>query len=206
MSLLVDMKNFISTGLRYEGAYLIRGEPGTGKTTFCLTAASEWEKEKKKVIFSTKHAKDEIEEKIKNYGEMKNVKVITINPLETRNLTMISHKIADEMEKMSKGDLIIIDSLSSFLLSNEAKQVAKFIQTQVARVRAKEITMLMTVEEGVNEKQVIDLVSYFTDAIFELKVEENKRLFRVYMCKFDSNKLTWNQYKVTNKGFKFLNN
>ena len=203
MNLLSDLKKFIKTGLNYEGAYILRGEPGTGKSTFCLTAVSEWSKKSKKVILTTNLTEQEIREKLNKYGRANNLKIITMNTSENKNLTMISHEISEELNRMKKGDLFVIDSISSFLLTNEPKQVAKFLQTQVARTRAKEATLLITIEEGMNEKEVIDLISYFTDAIFELKIENEKRLFRIYSCKFDTNKLTWEEYRITDKGFQF---
>lgn len=203
MSLLIDLKSFIKTGLHHEGAYVIKGEPGTGKSTFCLTAISEWSEKNKKVILTTNLTEQEIKEKLKKYGAKNNFKIMAMNTSENKNLTMLSHDINEELSKMKKGDLFVIDSISSFLLTNESKQVAKFLQTQVARTRAKEVTLLITVEENMNEKQVINLITYFTDAIFELKTNEEKRLFRVYSCKFDSNDLKWKEYQITNKGFEF---
>ncbi len=202
MPVLEDMKKFIKTGLAYEGAYMIKGEPGTGKTTFCLTAFSEWNSNRK-VILTTNLTEKEIKEKLKKYKCKGDYKIITYKSPNEQNLTMISHKINEEMNKMKKGDLIIIDSISSFLLNNEPKQVAKFLQTQVARVRAKGVTLIVTIEEGLNEKQVINLISYFTDAIFELKIEGEKRLFRVYACKFEKNDLDWKEYYISDEGFKF---
>jgi circadian clock protein KaiC len=218
MGLLEDFEKIIQGGFKENTIYLLRGPPGSGKTVFTLTLLKELlDKGSRCVYLTTELTPEELKTHAKrgfglDFGTYEKAGKLRLidgcswklgkrnhGIVDVSDLSFFSHTLSEILLEFGDHFFVVFDSLTSLLLYNETTAVAKFMQVQVARWRAAGISALVIIEEGVNDEQTVQLLSYFVDGIFETRLEAKdglERRFRVLSLKTGAHRTDWIPFAI----------
>jgi KaiC/GvpD/RAD55 family RecA-like ATPase len=209
---------------------LLIGPPGAGKHEFCVDISQYYLKKGENVIFlTTERAPEDIEKKGRDMGgdiskfsanlyyldcyswslghtpqptstEKHNIIRIT-NP---ENLNEIIVKIEKIMSIIGGKSRLILHSFSPLFLHNEDKEVIKFMQLLVRRMRQNESFVLAAIQEGVHSPSIVNTLKYLMDGVLQMRFYEGEKLerqIRVHHLKDITADSGWKPFTISNKGF-----
>lgn len=175
---------------------LLKGEKGSGKTTFIKTLINDLLNRGVTCMFIFTETKPEeliisVEREFKwdwkRYINESRLYIIngcvySIDAeIDSRNLNRISYffeKIPDSV------DTLFFDSLTNILLENDLRSVINFIQKQEEKLNSKKITSFFSVETGIFDDKTYNGLAYCFQNIMEFKIKEEndnlKKYFRVF--------------------------
>jgi KaiC/GvpD/RAD55 family RecA-like ATPase len=211
---------------------LLMGPPGVGKQYFCMDLAHYYLKKGEKVVFlTTENSPEEIEktaaeiglnltedkdslyyldcyswslrQTTPSTGGRRNVIRIT-NP---ESLNEIIVKLERAMGIIGGRVRMIAHSLSPFFLHNEEKDVIKFMQLLVSRLKEKNSFLLTALQEGVHSPSTVNTLRYLMDGTLEMRFHEGERLerhIRTHHLKDLPTDTRWMSFSVDKSGFKIL--
>ncbi len=183
---------------------MIIGPPGVGKHDVCIKLAREFLDDGKLVVFvTTERSPDDIFDRL---GESDNLYIIDVyswsiwdkytwlageNVLFVRspeNLEEILTKIEEVIFKTRRKPIkIIFDSLSPLFLYNDKQRVVKFFQILTAKVKNEYGFILYTLQEGVHEPSLINMLLAIVDGYIQMRFLETeteiKRQLRIHHLK-----------------------
>ncbi len=205
---------------------MIIGPPGVGKHEVCIKLAKEFLEDKKLVVFvTTERSPDDIFDRL---GENDNLYIVDVyswsiwdkytwlageNVLFVRspeNLEEILTKIEEVIFKTRRKPIkIIFDSLSPLFLYNDKQRVVKFFQILTAKVKNEYGFILYTLQEGVHEPSLINMLLAIVDGYIQMRFLETeteiKRQLRIHHLKGVSGySHEWKDLVVTEEGIKIL--
>ncbi|MCW1297974.1 MAG: hypothetical protein OH354_01545 [Candidatus Parvarchaeota archaeon] len=219
---LNDLNKLIQGGFK-EDIYLLRGPSGSGKSSFCLSLMKDFlDKGKKCVYVCTEDSPEEIKEIVKrefnwNLSEYEKNNLLYFicaeakkhgeeNVVDIRNLNELSILISEKISEIGKF-YFFFDTLSTSIIYNGAEQTLKFIQDQIEKFEENKICAFFLLET-IHPKEVIDMLSYFFDGVFEFKISDESegvsRFFRILYIKGFFHETSWFEFKLTKEGIKFI--
>ena len=182
---------------------LLTGPPGVGKQYFSIDMAYHYlKKGEKVVILTTENSPDEIGKRAADIGldlssfkdslyyldsyswslrqspaEKRSVKnVVRISSPESLNEIIV--KVERIMGMFGGKIRLIVHSLSPLFLHNDDKDVIKFLQLLVTRVKEDESFILAALQEGVHSPSTVNTLRYLMDGALEMRFNEAEQLVR----------------------------
>jgi len=182
---------------------LLTGPPGVGKQYFSIDMAYHYlKKGEKVVILTTENSPDEIGKRAADIGldlssfkdslyyldsyswslrqspaEKRSVKnVVRISSPESLNEIIV--KVERIMGMFGGKIRLIVHSLSPLFLHNDDKDVIKFLQLLVTRVKEDESFILAALQEGVHSPSTVNTLRYLMDGALEMRFNEGEQLVR----------------------------
>ncbi len=183
---------------------MIIGPPGVGKHDVCIKLTKEFLDDGKLVVFvTTERSPDDIFDRL---GENENLYIVDVyswsiwdkytwlageNVLFVRspeNLEEILTKIEEVVFKTRRKPIkIIFDSLSPLFLYNDKQRVVKFFQILTAKVKNEYGFILYTLQEGVHEPSLINMLLSIVDGYIQMRFLETeteiKKQLRIHHLK-----------------------
>lgn len=234
MGLFSDFERIIEGGLQENTVYLMRGLPGSGKTAFCTTLLKELlEKGKDCVYLTTElsprdfmaHTKHGFGVDFEPY--VKKGKLLFLDActwkigksgpgvINISDLTALGHELSmllvDVCDKKKERFFLFFDSITSLIIYSPPEIVVKFLQALATRMRETcegGIPGVFTVETGIHDDKIINMMSFFMDGIFETRVVpvdgDIARQFCVATLKSAKHETKWLPTKIDKNGFRFL--
>jgi len=157
---------------------LIVGDPGVGKTFFCLIIAKETLMNNGKVIWITtdmspkdvRESMERLECKALDYEKEDKLRFIDCfssrsgeEPIEEKYyvkdpsaLHEVAISINNALNEIKEADLIVCDSLSGLIFDAGASSTLRFMREQIARFRIKNIANIWVLEGGAHEEKTIN--------------------------------------------------
>jgi len=186
------LDEIVDGGYLPERSYLLRGGPGTGKTTFGLHYLTAGIDNDENVLFITlDESKDQIQQDAKTMGfEPRKIDYLDLSPdpdffsdgeeydlYESSDIEWgpITEKI---MEKVGEcdPDRVFIDAITQLRhLSPDIYQFRKQVLSFIRYILSKEATVLIVSEKSGSGEQHADL-QYLCDSVFELRNEDVRSL------------------------------
>jgi KaiC/GvpD/RAD55 family RecA-like ATPase len=184
-----------------HSSMLMIGSPGIGMLEFAVSIAKDWMEQDSMVIFVTVDLlPSDLLEVMTSFGVSKEVLgrnlfiidyhssllgsvdlATNCNGTEIRkvsDLEGIMFNISALAESTQKPVKIVIHSLSTLFLYNQANVVLKFFQISSSRIRSEFGTAFFTVHEGVHDERTVNHLMAIADGVLELKFDEdlNRRM------------------------------
>lgn len=184
-----------------HSSMLMIGSPGIGMLEFAVSIAKDWMEQDSMVIFVTVDLlPSDLLDIMTSFGVSKevlgrnlfvidyhssllgSVDVATnCNGTEIRkvsDLEGIMFNISALAEGTKRPVKIVIHSLSTLFLYNQANVVLKFFQISSSRIRSEFGTAFFTIHEGVHDERTVNHLMAIADGVLELKFDEelNRRM------------------------------
>jgi KaiC/GvpD/RAD55 family RecA-like ATPase len=209
---------------------LLTGPPGVGKQGYSLDLANHYLMSGEKVIFlTTESSPEDIEKRGADIGvdfspytnnlyfvdayswslrqpppsKTSNRNVIKISSPESLNEIIV--KVERIMGIFGDKVRLIIHSLSPFFLHNEDKDVIKFVQLLVTRVKEDDSFVLAAIQEGVHSPSTVNTLNYLMDGAIEMRFHEAESLerqIRAHHLKDLPAATKWRSFTIDKAGFK----
>jgi len=215
-------------GFPENSSILIKGPPGTGKTTFCQQFLYNGLSHSDKGFYITSDASPEdiigmmdgfswniesfIKEKklmfldiyswkVGGSKEKKWKRVIEggLN-LDYINLTLTELMVDLENDHNKRG---VFDSISTLLLYVPSEMVIRFIPIFIAKAKKGGATNLLVLEEGIHDEKTVNTLNFLTDGLIETKIEDGTKFLRITRMKGTSCRGEWFEYDITRNGLQF---
>ena len=208
---------------------ILTGPPGIGKEYYCIDLANYYLSKGENVLYlTTEGSPEEIENRGADIGVdlsaySKNLYYIDCyswslrqgkTAPQKRNIVKISspeslNEIIVKMERImgifGTKVRVITHSLSPFFLHNEDKEVVKFIQLLISRVKEEGSFVLTTLQEGVHSPATTNTLRYLMDGTIEMRFREGESLerqIRAHHLKNVSFDSKWKSFRIDKQGFK----
>lgn len=208
------------------GLYLLIGPPGVGKTTFCAQflwggLMAGWGA----LLLTTDQSPEDVLETAGDFGfdlrrfhaadrlrivdcyswRMGRLSVLRFVVPHPANLTDVSVAIKEASEGL--GSLrFALDSLSSLALEAGHRSCVKFVQVISARIREARGTGVLTLESGVHNDGLINVLGYTLDGVLEMKLEERQggltRFFRIHSMRRARHSTRWVPFWIGDRGIR----
>jgi len=151
------VKSLMKKNLRYDNAWLVRGEPGLGKSSFAAQFAADGLRQKESVLFVALDAPSrDIENRLKQMkikvpAELKSGKLRILDGYEGKDAQLdlsdpevVVHYINEIAHQMEKPLRVIFDSITSFAVLHSPQEFVKIIHRKNRILRHPKITLLDT--------------------------------------------------------------
>ena len=215
------LRPIIKQGLLEGTCISLFGDPGVGKTIFCQSMAKNLLEDDVVVLYVTTdrspqdlrldfrmHEIDvQAKEKERKFAFVDGYSWLTGMSTEVfsaQNLANLSELIITIDKALNCFDdriFVVVDSVSPLPLYNPEIDVTKFMQLLISKIRTKKGLGLFVVQSGVHTKEFCNALSYLSDGVFDLKVEEGhegfKRFFRVRNLRYSNHDTRWFPLSVT---------
>jgi len=225
---IAKLDEIIGGGFPSNCSILIKGPPGTGKTTLCQQFLYSGLKNSEKGFYITSDASPEdIMDKMNSFSWnidsfIKGRKVMFLDiyswrvggakeqawkkvlqgglNIDTLNLTLsdVLNNLANDHQKRG-----VFDSLSSLLLYVSTDMVIKFIPILIAKAKKQGATELLVLEEGVHDDKTVNTLNFLTDGLIETKMDGSAKYMRIPRMRGTSCKGGWIEYDLTDNGLVF---
>lgn len=184
-----------------HSSMLMIGSPGIGMLEFAVSIAKDWMEQDCMVVFVTVDLlPSDLLDIMTSFGLSKEVldrnlfiidyhssllgsvdAATSCKGTEIRkvsDLEGIMFNISALAESTKKPVKIVIHSLSTLFLYNQANVVLKFFQISSSRIRSEFGTAFFTIHEGVHDERTVNHLMAIADGVLELKFDEelNRRM------------------------------
>ncbi len=205
---------------------LLHGPPGVGKFEYSLDLTHYYLENGEKVVYlSTEQSPKEIMERASSMG-MDLAKYVDTSLVfvdcfswsvgrkpengfsisDPTDLEEINSTLEKAVAKLGKPVKIIFHSISPLFLHNPAPEINKAFQVLASKAKMDYGFMLATLQEGVHHPHVVNTLVYLMDGYLQMKFEATKdgfeRKMRVHHLKGMEYDPSWQDYEITEKGFK----
>lgn len=194
---ITGLDEILNGGFLAKRTYLVRGGPGTGKTTLGFHYLISGVKSNEKSIFITlTESKNKLKEDAKNRGfNLKNIKFVDLSPSskfieENRDYNVFPSNEVEQKPlineiikkiKENRPNRVFFDGLTQLrYLSSDSFQFRKQILSLVQFAVNQNITLLISSEASKNSPD--DDLQFMCDGVINLEYTNNKRIF--YVSKF----------------------
>ncbi|MGK7919566.1 MAG: ATPase domain-containing protein [Trichodesmium sp.] len=211
------LNEVLDGGLIAGGAYLIRGGPGTGKTTLGFHFLSTGNNLGEKTLFITL---GESEKQLRKNGSsqnfnLKNINILDLSPTseifaESQNYDIFSpmevekepltKKIIEQLE-IIEPQRVFLDSMTHFrYLINDTYQFHKQILSFLSFIKEKKATFLFTSEASIETPD--DDLQFMVDGIIDLKFTKEERNITVKKFRSSDFRKGSHSMNLTDNGMK----
>jgi circadian clock protein KaiC len=217
----------LSGGFPENSTILLRGSPGTGKSTLCQQFLSKGIKSSQPGIYITLDASpDDILKNMKRFdgieqhlgsrkiifldayswkvggGKEEEWKRVLQGGLDINSLNVMLSDILKRLAEREKRS--VFDSVSTLLLYIPADLVVRFIPILIAKCKQARSTQILILEEGVHDQEIVNTLSYLSDGVIEMKMEGPKRYMRITKMKGISCSHDWLEYEIEDSGLSMV--
>lgn len=199
------LENLLNEGIRF---ILLKGEPGTGKTTLALDLLK---KHGKGAYVTTRVSLEQLQthkpelrnllsRKASSAPETSDHKKLLFEDLRLSSVEDILQAIIEESEKMGPESLIVLDSWDALAKKLDMTERMKVEQSLLAIAEASRAKILF-----VSEEIALGTSDYFVDAVVQLEddVHHGHRLRRLVWKKLRGSEISQRSFLYTLKGGKF---
>jgi KaiC/GvpD/RAD55 family RecA-like ATPase len=222
------LDSIIGGGFPSNSSILIKGPPGTGKTTLCQQFLYNGLENSEKGFYITSDASPEdIMDKMNSFSwntepfiKSKNLMFLDIyswraggakeqswkNVLQGGlNIDALNLSLSDMLNRLANNQQKrgVFDSLSSLLLYVSTDMVIKFIPILIAKAKKRGATELLVLEEGVHDEKTVNTLNFLTDGLIETKMDGGAKSLRISRMRGTSCKGEWIDYELTDDGLSF---
>ncbi len=209
------LDELLQGGVPEKTVLLLLGPPGSGKSTLVTEAACSALDNKRRCIYAiTSDSVHAAKVKMKltgcdvtmyedysrfidcfswRYGKTseRGIKSLT-------DLTGLSVLIKDAVNELGgKNMVLVLDSISDFLLYADPNSVYKLLQIVAGIIKRSENSFgVIVLEEGLHPPEVVNTLSYIVDGVIQMKLEGNKRLLRIQKMAETAHSLDWVEYEI----------
>lgn len=225
---ILRLDEIMGGGFPSNSSILIKGPPGTGKTTLCQQFMYSGLKNSGKGFYITSDASPEdVMDKMNSFSWniesfIKARKLMFLDIYSWRvggakeeswkkvlqgglNMDTLNLTLTDVLSKLSDKDNKrgVFDSLSSLLLYVSTDMVIKFIPILIAKAKKQGATELLVLEEGIHDEKTVNTLNFLTDGLIETKMDGGSKYLRITRMRGSSCKGDWIEYDITDKGLVF---
>lgn len=217
----------LSGGFPENSTILLRGTPGTGKSTLCQQFLSKGFTSSQPGIYITLDTSpDDILKNMKRFngieqhlsakriifldayswkiggGKEEEWKRVLQGGLDINSLNVM---LSDILKKLAeKENRSIFDSVSTLLLYIPPELVVRFIPILIAKCKQAKSTQILILEEGVHDKEIVNTLSYLSDGVIEMKMEGPKRYMKISKMRGASCSRDWIEYNIGDSGLSMV--
>lgn len=222
------LDDMIGGGFPPNSSILIKGPPGTGKTTLCQQFIYSGLKNSAKGFYITSDASPEdVIDKMSAFSWniesfIKTRKLMFLDIYSWRvggsheevwkrvvegglNIDALNLTLTDVLSELSNNHSKrgVFDSLSTLLLYVSTDMVIKFIPILIAKAKKGGVTELLVLEEGVHDEKTVNTLNFLTDGLIETKMEDGAKYMRIPRMRGTKCKGKWVEYEITDNGLVF---
>ena len=217
------LDSLMQGGFPENSTILLRGSPGTGKSTLSQQFITSGLNSKQVGIYITLDTSpDEIISNMKRFGQIdrfvSSSQIIFIDAyswkvgggrseewkkvlqggLDINSLNVLLSEILKKLSEKEKRS--VFDSVSTMLLYIPPELVIRFIPILIAKCKQARSTQVLILEEGVHDSEIVNTLSYLSDGVIEMKMEGPKRYMRITKMKGISCSRDWMEYEIEDSG------
>ena len=209
------LDDLLKGGVPERSVVLVTGPPGSGKSTLGLEMVGNILQRGGGAVYAcTSDTPEGVVNRMRLHGfpaeDNKRLKIIdcfswrygrqsenAIRSLTDLNgLSLMVKSSLSELEGLREA-VLVIDSLSDFLMYAEKNSVYKVLQIISGEVKKKKGRIgLVMLEEGMHEPDVTNTVSYIADGVIQMRTDGTKRLLRILKMTETSHTLEWVEYQI----------
>ena len=217
------LDKIMTGGFPENSTILIRGAPGTGKSTLCQQFITSGLVSKQPGIYITlDNSPEEVIKNMNRFGEVqsfiKNNSIIFLDAYSWKigggkdetwkkvlqgglDINSINVMLSDILKKLNdKDNRSVFDSVSTLLLYIPADLVVRFIPILIAKCKQSKSTQVLILEEGVHDEEIVNTLSYLSDGVIEMKMDGPKRFMRITKMRGSSMSRDWMEYDIKDSG------
>jgi KaiC/GvpD/RAD55 family RecA-like ATPase len=217
------LDKILAGGFPDNSTILLRGSPGTGKSTLCQQFITMGLSSSQPAIYITLDTSpDDIIKNMKRFGgidkHLKGQSMVFLDAYSWKvgggkdedwkrvlkgglDINSINVMLSEILKGMSdKEKRSVFDSVSTLLLYIPADLVVRFIPILIAKCKQAKSTQVLILEEGVHDEEIVNTLSYLSDGVIELKMEGSKRFMRITKMRSVSCSRDWLEYSIKEKG------
>ncbi len=220
---IAKLDKILTGGFPENSTILIRGSPGTGKSTLCQQFMIIGLKASQFGIYITLDtAPDDILKNMKRFNGIEQYiskkmmifldayswkvgggkdevwKKVLQGGLDINSLNVMLAEILKNMAEREKRS--VFDSVSTLLLYIPSDLVVRFIPILIAKCKQAKSTQVLILEEGVHDEEIVNTLSYLADGVVEMKMEGPKRYMRISKMRGTSCSHDWLEYSIEDSG------
>jgi KaiC/GvpD/RAD55 family RecA-like ATPase len=218
-----ELDSLMQGGFPENSTILVRGSPGTGKSTLCQQFIISGLNSKQPGIYITLDTSpDDIINNMKRFGKIESFvsstqivfidayswkvgggkaeewKKVLQGGLDINSLNVMLSDILKKLEGKEKRS--VFDSVSTLLLYIPSELVVRFIPILIAKCKQAKSTQVLILEEGVHDAEIVNTLSYLSDGVIEMKMEGPKRYMRITKMRGVSCPRDWLGYEIEDAG------
>jgi KaiC/GvpD/RAD55 family RecA-like ATPase len=221
------LDKILTGGFPENSTILLRGSPGTGKSTLCQQFLTSGLKSSQPAIYITLDtAPAEIVDNMKRFGGIREYvkssmmifldayswkvgggkdeewKRVLQGGLDINSLNVMLSEILKKLSEKEKRS--VFDSVSTLLLYIPSDLVVRFIPILIAKCKQARSTQILIIEEGVHDEEIVNTLSYLSDGVIEMKMEGPKRYMRMSKMRGTSCSHDWLEYRIEDAGLSMI--
>ncbi|MCK4735205.1 MAG: AAA family ATPase [Methanophagales archaeon] len=178
--ILSDQVDTFKGGIRADKCILIKGAPGTGKTTFGIQLLLN-KKDLNCLYLTFEEDLKQLEEDFNDFGwDLSNIKFITLagtlSKKTTDNLTEQILRFLTKVIDDENPDILVVDTITRFREFVEEKDTRKVLSDFMSILKIRHITSFFIGEEI---KDGYDFEEYLVDGIIKLEYRKGKRCLEI---------------------------
>jgi KaiC/GvpD/RAD55 family RecA-like ATPase len=210
-----------------RGIYLLIGNSGSGKTSFCKTFIARGLSNKETGIYlSTDEDCCEIQASIQKLmddqdrtkgdlrlvdayswrvqGAMGSGPFVKVDPANLTGVLIACQKICSAVSKPR----VVFDSITNMAIQSNPDTTLKFLQLVTAKMRSSNALAFFTLIPTSHDSMFVSTVKTMFDGIIEMRLddfgEEITRLFRIFSMKGVKHKTRWIIFTITERGISIV--
>jgi KaiC/GvpD/RAD55 family RecA-like ATPase len=210
-----------------RGIYLLMGNSGSGKTSFCKTFIARGLSNKETGIYlSTDVDCGEIQASIQKLmedqdrmkgdlrlidayswrvrGVMGSGPFVTVDPANLTGVMIACQKICQDVCKPR----FVFDSITNLAVQSNPDTTLKFLQLVTAKIRSMNALAFFTLTPTSHDSMFVSTVKTMFDGIFEMRLDdigyEITRMFRIFSIKGVKHQTRWIIFTITERGISMV--
>jgi KaiC/GvpD/RAD55 family RecA-like ATPase len=219
--------NLLIDGEIPRGIYLLIGDSGSGKTSFCKTFMARGLSNKETGIYLStdedcSKIQTSIQKLMENQDRMKDdlrlvdayswrVRGITssgpfvsVDPANLTGVMIACQKICCDVS----NPIFVFDSITNLAVQSNPDTTLKFVQMVTAKIRSLNTLALFTLTPTSHDSKFVSTVKTMFDGIFEMRLDdlgsEITRMFRIFSIKGVKHQTRWIIFTITEKGISMI--
>ncbi|MCJ7450239.1 MAG: RAD55 family ATPase [Candidatus Nanohaloarchaeota archaeon QJJ-9] len=218
------LDSLLDGGLPKGSTVFLIGEPGTGKSTFINQFMEEGLSNSERGLYITfDNAPEEVMESANNFGwdfEEHKDNFAFLDAYSWKlgkevdseyaiqgpsDLNAFNMTLTDALRGIGEGEKrIVADSISTMVLYTDVNSAVKFLQVVSAKSKASDGVLLLTLEEGVQDKEAVSKLNYVADGVINLKIEDDKRYIKISRMSKTSPEREWHRFEIKDNGIELM--
>ena len=219
--------SFLIDGEIPRGIYLLIGNSGAGKTSFCKTFIARGLSNKETGIYlSTDEDCGEIQASIQKLmedqdgmkgdlrlvdayswrvrGATGNEPFVTVNPANLTGVMIACQKICQDVSKPR----FVFDSITDLAIQSNPDTTLKFLQLVTAKMRSLNALAFFTLIPTSHDSMFVSTVRTMFNGIFEMRLDDTgseiTRMFRIFSIKGVKHQTRWIIFTITERGISMV--